>query len=153
MAARRDLAESYLPAFEACVGAGARSVMCSYNRCAPTPPPTSFLTLRLKGCNVTACASHPDMLRAARKGMVCGAAGPSAPHCSSVCCRVAAAAPSCRVNGVPACANAFLLNETLRDTWGFTGFVTRCRESGPVILACCAGGAPGWEPAVWRLTC
>jgi len=28
------------------------------------------------------------------------------------------------VNGVPACANAFLLQKTLRDDWGFHGYVT-----------------------------
>ena len=55
----RDLRASYTPQFKACVQAGARSVMCSYNA----------------------------------------------------------------VNGVPACANSKLLQELLREEWGFTGFV------------------------------
>ena len=28
------------------------------------------------------------------------------------------------VNGVPACANDFLLNQTMRQTWGFDGYIT-----------------------------
>ena len=28
------------------------------------------------------------------------------------------------VNGIPSCANSFLLNETLRTSWGFQGYVT-----------------------------
>ncbi len=60
LVACRDLQETYLPAFEACVrDALAASIMCSYNA----------------------------------------------------------------VNGVPACANVDLLQHTLREEWGFKGFV------------------------------
>ncbi|XP_071113290.1 uncharacterized protein [Haliotis cracherodii] len=57
--AERDLRTTYLPAFRACVKAGSRSIMCSYNS----------------------------------------------------------------VNGVPACANEYILNEVLRKQWNFTGYV------------------------------
>ena len=68
-----DLADSYLPAFEASIKDGkARSVMCSYNA----------------------------------------------------------------INGVPACANKALLEDTLRGAWGFDGYVTS--DSGAV-----AGIGPG----------
>jgi beta-glucosidase-like glycosyl hydrolase len=30
-----------------------------------------------------------------------------------------------QVNGIPSCANAFLLNEIARGQWGFDGYVTR----------------------------
>jgi beta-glucosidase-like glycosyl hydrolase len=56
----RDQAETYFPAFKACIQQGkSRLVMCSYNS----------------------------------------------------------------VNGIPACANSYLLQQKLRDEWGFTGFV------------------------------
>jgi len=56
----RDLVETYLPVWEACVReAGVRSVMCSYNA----------------------------------------------------------------VNGIPSCANDFLLNDILREEFGFQGYV------------------------------
>jgi beta-glucosidase len=58
-APRRDLYETYLPAFEALVGEGVECVMCAYNR----------------------------------------------------------------VDGVPACGSEFLLQDVLRDQWGFKGHV------------------------------
>lgn len=39
-------------------------------------------------------------------------------HADSVMCSYNA------INGVPSCANAFLLQKTLRDAWGFHGYVT-----------------------------
>jgi beta-glucosidase-like glycosyl hydrolase len=57
----RDMADTYLPAFQACVTQGKVSgIMCSYNE----------------------------------------------------------------VNGIPSCADSFLLTELLRDTWGFSGYIT-----------------------------
>jgi beta-glucosidase len=59
IASPKDLSETYLPAFEALVGAGVEIVMCAYNR----------------------------------------------------------------TNGIPCCSSTFLLQETLRDDWGFDGHV------------------------------
>ena len=39
------------------------------------------------------------------------------------------------VNGVPSCASNFLLQDVLRDTWGFKGYITSDSGAVEVITA------------------
>jgi beta-glucosidase-like glycosyl hydrolase len=92
---KADLADYYFPAFKACVMEGkAMSIMCS---CA-----SEFTFPVLRATRHLGCAHH------ARSA-----------DCT-LCQRLADNA----VNGVPMCANTGMLNETLRNSWKFDGYVT-----------------------------
>ena len=84
-----DLAEVYLPAFQACVEHGhASSIMCSVRlaRVQLPPPPPICLSLLLP---------RPPL-----------------------------ALQYNEVNGVPSCANGFLMNTIARGQWQFDGYIT-----------------------------
>ena len=93
---QQDLVDSYLPSFQTCVEEGkASGIMCS------------------------ACAR---VLRRARWRAV--NTWPHPARSLSLLCSFLSAAGYNAVNGVPSCANEWLLGTLLRDSWQFDGYVT-----------------------------
>ena len=90
----RDWQMTFQPQFKACVKAGSRNLMCSYNRYA------------VKLFNYE-CACYCTIKTIG--------------HVSLMLLRMCVCTFS--INGIPACANKRLLTDILKTEWGFTGIV------------------------------
>ena len=141
----RDLRMTFLPQFRQCVEAGSYSFMCSYNRY------TLFLDFSVdKGSTRGPVFKRFEFRNNCSKSSVCFFAKHY--QCGAPCknsldgiflvlrlslyqslnCLSADLEGQCflltlviffRINGVPACANEWLLTDLLRNEWGFDGYV------------------------------
>ena len=106
---QQDLVDSYLPSFQACVEQGkVAGVMCSCAFCARFACAHSA-RLAVRTAHDCACALHARAPHACAPSARARACSPSPPPADNA------------VNGVPSCANQWLLGDLLRGAWQFDG--------------------------------
>ena len=145
----RDLRMTFLPQFRQCVEAGSYSFMCSYNRytlfldfsvdnSAMNWSTRGPVFKRLEFRNNCTKSSICFFAKHYQCGAPCKNSGRNFPSSSIEAlsefelsqCRPRRTVFSTniwgfffRINGVPACANEWLLTDLLRNEWGFDGYV------------------------------